>query len=137
VEDYIPDHINSHIAETHAHGGSDYVCLSNAFDYILGDKNADVIDVYEALNMWMCGFFGYLSVLEGGIPMDIPDLHDPMVRDQYRNDNRCTDPKVGGKQTLPSYSKGNPEIPDSIYETQKNDWDQSQENVDYGMKEEK
>ena len=116
VDSYIPELIESETMKKFAHGGSDYHCLHNAIDYILGDKNANVIDEYEALDMWMCGFFGYLSVLSGGIPMEIPDLHDPEVREKFRNDNRCTDPKVAGNQLLPSNSKGNPDIPEAVYE---------------------
>jgi hypothetical protein len=57
-----------------------------------------------------------VSVLEGGIPQAIPDLRDPAVRDRFRNDHRCTDPKAAGDQLQPSYSKGNPDIAPEIYE---------------------
>ena len=122
VETYIPE--TSEVAKKHGHSGSDYFCLHNAIDYIMGDQNADVIDVYEAVNMWMCGFFGYQSVLNGGDSMEIPDLHDPAVREQYRNDHRCTDPKVGGEDTQPSYSKGNPEVSDEIYAVHQKRWEE-------------
>lgn len=117
VQTYIPN--DSDIVSRYGHGGSDFYCLRNAVNFILGDESADVVDVYEALNMWMCGFFGYISVLSGGIPMEIPDLHDHETREKFRNDNRCTDPKVAGDQLLPSYSKGNPEIPEIIYENRR------------------
>ena len=119
VRSYIPESAEHPLAKEHGHGGSDYYCLTNAFAAVSGNPEADTIDAYEALNMWMVGFFGYQSVLAGGIPMDIPNLKDPAVREQYRNDNRCTDPKVAGDQLLPSYSKGNPEIPDEIYDARK------------------
>lgn len=122
VKSYIPDSPVAEIANKHGHGGSDYYCLCNAIDYIGGNREADVIDVYEAVDMWMCGFFGYLSVLAGGIPMEIPNLREVAVRDKYRNDHRCTDPKVGGEQTLPSYSKGNLVVPDAIYAMHQERW---------------
>lgn len=125
VENFIPEYPDSENAKEFGHGGGDYYCMYNAIEYMLGNENADVIDVYEALNMWMCGFFGYQSVLAGGVPMDIPDLKDIAARDKYRNDNRCTDPKVAGDQLIPSYSKGNPDIPDEIYEKHKKKWDES------------
>lgn len=128
VESCVPEYYDHEMAKKQGHGGGDYYCMHNAIDKMLGDENADTIDVYEALNMWMCGFFGYQSVLAGGIPMDIPDLKDPAVRDKYRNDSRCTDPKIAGDQLMPSYSKGNPEIPDEVYEKHKNKWDDSLEN---------
>lgn len=122
LKNYIPVDPDAEKAKDAGHGGSDFFCLLNAFRKIAGDDSADTIDVYEALDMWMVGFFGYLSVLEGGIPQAIPDLHDPKVRDQYRNDFRCTEPELAGDQLQPSYSKGTPEVEDSLYEAQKKDW---------------
>lgn len=127
VQTYIPN--DSDIVSRYGHGGSDFYCLRNAVNYILGDESADVVDVYEALNMWMCGFFGYISVLSGGIPMEIPDLHKHEIREKFRNDNRCTDPKVAGDQLLSSYSKGNPEIPEIIYENRRKERAKNLENI--------
>ena len=104
------------------HGGSDYVTIWNAIEHFLGNPKADIVDVYEAVDMWMVGFFAYQSVLQGGVLLDIPDMRDPAVREQYRNDNRCTDPAVAGDQLLPSYSKGNPEIDPQVYEELKKVW---------------
>ena len=87
--------------------------------------------------MWMCGFFGYISVLNGGVPTKIPNLRDPEVRERYRNDNRCTDPKVAGDQLLCPYSKGEPEIPDAVYEVHRKAWEKDQQIIEYGMKDEK
>lgn len=127
VQTYIPN--DSDIVSRYGHGGSDFYCLRNAVNYILGNENADVVGIYEALNMWMCGFFGYISVLSGGIPMEIPDLHNHEIREKFRNDNRCTDPKVAGDQLLESYSKGNPEIPEIIYENRRKERAKKIENI--------
>ena len=89
--------------------------------------------MYEAIDMWMCGFFAYQSVLAGGVSQEIPDLRDPAQRDAYRTDRRCTDPKAAGDQLLPSYSQGNPEIPDEIYAIQRRKWVESQARVAYGL----
>lgn len=96
------------------HNGSDFFTMKNFVNAIRGE-DADIIDVYEALDMAFVGLFGYFSVLEGGKSMEIPDFRKKEVREKYRNDNRCTDPKVAGKQLLPSYSKGNPDIPPENY----------------------
>ena len=56
--------------------------------------------------------------------MEIPNLRDKAVREQYRNDTMCTDPEVAGDMLIPSYSKGNPDIPDSTYERIRKMWDQ-------------
>ena len=114
---YIPDAPYGDVAPKHGHGGSDFYCLHSAIDYIRGDRTADRVDVYEAIDMWMCGFWGYISVLDGGVTKAVPDMRKPEVREQYRNDNRCTNPKVAGDQLLPSYSLGTPDVPDEVYET--------------------
>ena len=97
------------------HGGSDYYIMYNMVQRVRGNKNADVIDIYEAMDMFLPGLFGYFSVLEGGKPMAIPDFRNKEERDKWRNDTRTTDPKDPGNEIIPSYSKGNPEIPDDNY----------------------
>ena len=84
--------------------------------------------------MWMCGHFGYLSVLEGGVPKEIPDLRKKSERDRYRGDRRCTDPKVAGDQVIPSYSKGELDIPDEIYDVRRREWNREHGVLDYGKK---
>ena len=98
------------------HGGSDFYAMWNAIEFIKGNPDAEVIDVYEALDMYLPGLCAYFSVLEGGIPVKVPDMRDKATRDLYRNDTRCTDPKVAGDQLLPTTSRGTPEIPDEIYD---------------------
>ncbi|MEE1065824.1 MAG: hypothetical protein UH249_06810 [Acutalibacteraceae bacterium] len=89
---------------------------------IRGNKDADIIDVYEALDMFLPGMFAYRSVLNGGIPMKIPNLRDKAVRELWRNDTACSDPKAAGDMLLPTFSKGTPEIDDEVYERMKNLW---------------
>ena len=96
--------------------------MYNAIEWIRGNKSADRIDVYEALDMFLPGLFGYFSILAGNIPMDIPDLRDRSIRDRYRNDRRCTDPKVAGDQLLPPNKGGMPDIPDAVYKRIRNIW---------------
>ena len=105
----------------HGHSGSDYVSFYNAFEYLCGNPKADAIEIYEALDMWMVGFFGYLSAIEG-VAKQIPDLRKPEVRELYRNDRRCTVAAAAGDQLMPSYSKGNPIIDPSIYENAYQQW---------------
>ncbi len=109
------------------HGGSDYICLKNALAHIRGEKNADIIDVYEALDMWMCGHFAHLSCIEKKGELEIPNLRKKEVRDSYRNDNRCTDPTVAGEQLLPSYTKQKLNIPDEVYAYHKQKWNHKQQ----------
>jgi hypothetical protein len=72
--------------------------------------------VYEALDMFLPGLLAYKSVFEGNKPIEVPDFRDKSVRECYRNDRWCVDPEVAGDQVVPSFSKGNPEIDDSVYE---------------------
>jgi len=105
----------SEISEDFGHGGGDYYSMYYFTQKILGDNTADTIDVYEALDMFLPGLFAYRSVLAGGIPMEIPDLRNKDEREKWRNDTTCTDPKAAGDMLVPSFSKGNPDIPDEIY----------------------
>lgn len=105
-----------------AHGGSDFYSMYFFIEKILGDNNADIIDVYQAMDMFLPGMFAFRSVLKGNIPMEIPNLRDKSVREHWRNDTACTDPKVAGDMLLPTFSKGTPDIDDGVYEHMKELW---------------
>lgn len=112
------------------HAGSDYYMMYNVVRRLRGNRQADVIGVYEALDMFLPGMFAYFSALKGGVPMEIPDLRKKEERDRWRNDTTCTDPKAAGNMLIPSYSKGNPEIPDEVYEGLKKkfeEWEKERE----------
>lgn len=98
------------------YGGAEHICFSHFIDKVLGDENADTIGVYEALDMTLPGLFAYRSILQGGVPLEVPDLRDPAQREKYRNDTLCTDPKAAGDMLVPACSKGEPEIDPSVYE---------------------
>lgn len=100
----------------YAHGGSDFFSIYNFAEKIRGNKEADTIDVYEALDMCLPGLFAYRSILNGGIPMEIPNLRDKSIRDRWRNDTTCTDPRIAGDMLIPTFSKGTPQIDDGVYE---------------------
>lgn len=120
---YLPVRAQDEQAKSFGHGTSDFYTMYNFVRKIQGDPDADIIDVYEALDMFLPGLFAYRSVLNGGIPMEIPNLRDKSVRDLYRNDTACTDPSVAGDQLIPVFSKGNPEIPDAIYQEVREKWE--------------
>lgn len=122
VETYEPRDDDTTRSAVFGHGGSDYYCMYNFIEKLLGNKNADVIDVYEALDMCLPGIFAYRSILNGNIPMEIPNFRTQQARDKYRDDVMCTDPAVAGDQLIPSFSKGTPEIDPAVYETVRQDW---------------
>ena len=82
---------------------------------ILGDPEAEIIDVYRAMDMFLPGLFAYRSILHGNMPYEIPDLRDPAVRERYRNDTSCTNPEKAGENLLPVSPGGDPQIPGSVY----------------------
>lgn len=121
VETYQPE--DTEVAKRFGHGGSDFYSMYNFVQKILGDEQADTVDVYEALDMCLPGIFAYRSILNGNVSMEIPDLGDPAQRDKYRNDTMCTDPKVAGDMLIPSFSLGTPEIDPTVYEMIRHQWE--------------
>lgn len=122
LESYEPGkNLNADI-QGFGHGGSDFYSMYNFVEKILGNEDADTIDVYEAMDMFLPGMFAYRSILNGNIPMEIPNLRHKDVREKWRNDTACTDPKVAGDMLLPTFSKGTPTIDDCVYEHMKNLW---------------
>lgn len=120
LDSYKPENDIKADVQGFGHGGSDFYSMYYFVEKILGKKDADIIDVYEAMDMFLPGMFAYRSILKGGIPMEIPNLRDKSVREQWRNDTACTDPKVAGDMLLPTCSKGTPDIDDGVYEYVKN-----------------
>ena len=80
----------------------------------LGEKYS--IDVYQALDMALPGLLGYRSIIDKGIPYEVPDLRDKAVRDRYRNDFWCTDPRTPEEYRLPTSKSGTPDVDESVYE---------------------
>lgn len=127
-ENYIPKRDHDDQCKAFGHGGSDYYSMHNFVEKLLGNREADTIDVYEALDMFLPGMFAYRSILKGGIPMEIPDLRDRAVREKYRNDTACTDPKTASDMLLPTMSAQVPVIEDRVYEVMRQKWLESLKN---------
>ena len=122
-ESYTPENNKNADTAGFGHGGSDFYSMYNFVERIRGNKDADIIDVYEALDMFLPGMFAYRSVLNGSIPMEIPNFRDKAVRERWRNDTACSDPAVAGDMLQPTFSKGTPDIDDGVYEHIKELWD--------------
>ncbi len=121
-ETYVPKFGSEEISKHFGHAGSDYYSMWNFVEKILGNDNADYIDIFEALDMFLPGMFAYRSILAGGIPMDIPNLRNKEEREKWRNDTACTDPNVAGDMLLPTNVTGTPDIPDEVYKVMYNKW---------------
>lgn len=122
IQGYEPKDELSEAAETYGHGGSDYYCMWNFIEKVKGNPKADVIGVYEALDMGLPGIMAYQSVMQGGIPVEVPDFRSKLVREKYRYDTTCTNPEKAGDRYIPSYSKYDPVIPREIYDEQTAQW---------------
>ena len=124
LQTYFPQHAPEGEVAGFGHGGSDFFSMYYFIKKILGDADADTIDVYEALDMFLPGLFAYRSVMAGGIPMELPNLRDKAERDKWRHDTTCTDPKAAGDMLLPTFSKGTPEIPQEVYDRMEQLWNE-------------
>jgi len=124
IESYDPIHEFADKTEGFGHGGSDFYSMYYFVERLKGNLDADIIDVYEAMDMFLPGMFAYRSILDGGVPKEIPNLRDKAVRDLWRNDTACTDPKVAGDMLQPTFSKGTPKIDKSVYDYMKKLWDE-------------
>jgi len=134
VELYAPKHGMEDKVEGFGHGGSDFWSMYHFVEKIKGNPEADIIDVYEALDMALPGLFAYRSILEGGVSKEIPNLRNKSIRDFWRKDTACTDPKVAGDMLLPTFSKGTPEIPQQVYDNMKQLWQQECEKKEGGYR---
>ena len=124
LESYEPKHGMEDKIEGFGHGGSDFYSMYHFIEKMRGNEDADIINVYEALDMFLPGMFAYRSILDGGVPKEIPNLRNEEERDKWRGDTACTDPKVAGDMLLPTFSKGTPEISDDVYDYMKKLWDE-------------
>ena len=111
--------IKDKIVASFGHFGSDYHCMDNFVKKIQGDPSADIIDVYEALDMALPGMFAYRSILKNSVSVPVPNLRNKEERDKWRNDTTCTDKKAGGDMYVPPFSGGEVNIPDEVYEEMK------------------
>lgn len=109
-------------AEDFGHSGSDYYSMLNFVKKIKGDVDADVVDVYQALDMFLPGLMAYRSILNDSKPVNIPNFRNVEERDLYRNDVACTDPNVAGDSLLPTQKAGTPKIDAEVYKNVYNVW---------------
>lgn len=126
TEKYAPKKfVRADLAERYStHGGSDFYATHFFIEKILGREEGlkYSIDVYTAVDMGICGILAYRSMLNGGMPMEIPNLRNPAERDAWRNDNACTNPAIAGDQLLPCYPSGNNTYSDAVYENVRRMW---------------
>ena len=81
-----------------------------------------MIDVYTGVAMSICGLLAYRSVLDGNIPVTVPNLRNKNERDAYRHDHACTTPSVASDQLLPINPIAADPLPDEYYERIRHLW---------------
>lgn len=118
VKCYQPKDAFSEKSAAFGHGGSDFFTMYNFCEKILG-RDAEIIDIYETCDMFVPGLLAYESILDGGVPKDVPDFRNKEEREAYRNNTACPFAEFAGEILQPSYSKGNPDIDSSVYEERK------------------
>ena len=111
-----------------SHGGGDFYTMHYFLEKLLDRPGgSEVIDVYQALDMALPGILGYKSILHGNQPFEVPDFRSPAAREAYRNDTWCTNPAIAGDSLFPRCSFPVPEIPDSVYEKVRREWEAGQQ----------
>ncbi|MBO5221357.1 MAG: Gfo/Idh/MocA family oxidoreductase [Clostridia bacterium] len=106
------------------HGGGDLYATHYFIQKILGRPDGEKysIDVYKAVDMGICGILAHRSLLNGNIPIKVPNLRNPEERDAWRNDHACCTPEVAGDSLLPRTALDNRRIKDEVYEYVKGLW---------------
>jgi predicted dehydrogenase len=75
------------IFKTSGHGGGDYLTCRMFLDCIKEGKQPEhPFDIYSAINMSSVAILAHRSMLEGGIPYDIPDFTKEEDCKRYEND---------------------------------------------------
>ncbi len=83
-------------AQKAGHGGGDYFMNQNFIDAIRSGKPPKHFDVYDGAAMSAVAILGWRSALSNGAPFDIPDFHDKIAREKFRNDHSTPFPNDKG-----------------------------------------
>lgn len=126
LERYKPQKfVDAELAETVAsHGGSDFYATHFFIQKILGRQSGldYSIDVYQALDMGICGLMAIRSILDGNKPYDIPNFRNKEEREPFRYDNICTNPAVAGPDVIPCTINDVPRATDEELEQVRKWW---------------
>jgi len=75
------------LIKTSGHGGGDYLACRMFLDCIKSGRQPEhPFDIYSAVNMSSVAILAHRSVMEDGMPYDIPDFHLEECRKQYEDD---------------------------------------------------
>lgn len=87
VQTYLPswNDPDEELINKATHGGGDFLVIREFFDSIR-ENRSPAFDVYFATTMASVGILAHRSLLERGIPYDIPDFRREEDRKKYEND---------------------------------------------------
>jgi len=109
--------------ETTTHFGADFYTGYFFLEKLMGREDGKYsLDVYRGLDMSLPGLLAQRSIMAGNQPMEFPDFKDPAVRDLYRNDHICVDPKIAGDSVIPSSSFPVKELTEEEYANIRKKW---------------
>ena len=93
--------------EQSGHGGGDYIVARMFLDCIRENRQPELpYDIHSAVTLSSVAILAHRSVLNGGIPYDIPDFHLEEHRVQYENDRETPFyGSDGSEPTIPCCSK--------------------------------
>ena len=75
--------------EQSGHGGGDYIIARMFLDCIReGRQPEHPFDIYSAVSMASTAILAHRSILNGGVPYDIPDFRLEECREEYENDRQ-------------------------------------------------
>ena len=108
ISPYLPgwNDKDEELIKASGHGGGDYITARIFLECIeKGCQPEMPFDVHSAVTMASVAILGHRSVLNGGVPIDIPDFHTEEAGVQYENDRQTpfygTD---GSKPNIPCCS---------------------------------
>lgn len=127
TENYAPDKFvavdTTKASGIESHGGSDFYPTHCFIEKIMGHPDGRwSLDVYQAVDMGICGILAFRSVLNHNEPVKVPNLRNKEERDAWRNDRACTNPAVAGDQVIPCSSYGEKVVSDEVYEAMRKRW---------------
>ncbi len=116
---YVPEWNDSEeeLIEASGHGGGDFLVIREFFECIRENKKP-VMDVYFATTMASVAILAHRSILENGIPYDIPDFRVEEDRIWFEND------------TLTPFWSADGSVPPSVSCCSKSDFIPLQEDVE-------
>lgn len=87
------------LIERAGHGGGDFFVMKEFFDCIR-QKRRPEFDAYFATTCASVAILGHRSLMEKGVPYDIPDFHREEDRKRYENDHFHPFPDKEGKRAI-------------------------------------